>query len=141
MIQHQDRIELATRGRGFVEITDRVQAIVQASGVATGLVHVFCTHTSCSLCIQENADPSARSDMEDWLERIAPENDARYTHTSEGPDDMPSHLRAMVTKTYETIPVKNGRAAFGTWQGLYLCEHRARPHTRRLLVHVTGATS
>ncbi len=141
MKQHQERIELRTNGRGFVEITDRVQAIVRASGVATGLVHVYCTHTSCSLVIQENADPSARRDMEDWLERIAPENDPRYTHTSEGPDDMPSHLRSMVTKTTETIPIQNGRAVFGTWQGLYLCEHRARPHTRRLLVHVIGSSS
>ena len=140
MKQHQERIEVRTSGRGFVEITDRVQAIVHASGVATGLVHVYCTHTSCSLVIQENADPSARRDMEDWLERIAPENDPRYTHTSEGPDDMPSHLRAMVTKTTETIPIEGGRAAFGTWQGLYLCEHRVRPHTRRLIVHITSSS-
>jgi secondary thiamine-phosphate synthase enzyme len=136
--QHQEGLEIATRGRGFVEITDRVQRIVAASGIHTGLVHVFCRHTSCSLCIQENADPSARHDMEEWLERIAPEHDPRYTHTSEGPDDMPSHLRAMVTKTAETIPVQGGRAVFGTWQGLYLCEHRARPHTRRMIVHVIG---
>lgn len=139
MRQHQEQIEVATRGPGFVEVTDRVRAAVRTSGIRTGLVHVYCRHTSCSLVIQENADPSARHDMERWLERLAPEGDARYTHTSEGPDDMPSHLRAMVTKTCETIPVADGAPVFGTWQGLYLCEHRARPHARRLLVHVLGA--
>ncbi|MHC4959136.1 MAG: secondary thiamine-phosphate synthase enzyme YjbQ [Planctomycetota bacterium] len=138
MKQHQEVLSVATSGRGFLEVTDRVQRIVASSGVRTGLLHVYCCHTSCSLCIQENADPSARRDMEDWLERIAPEHDPRYTHTSEGPDDMPSHLRSMVTKTTETIPIGDGRAVFGTWQGLYLCEHRTRPHTRRLVVHVIG---
>lgn len=138
MKQHQERIDIQTSGRGFVEITDRVRAAVRVAGVKTGVCHVYCTHTSCSLVIQENADPSARHDMEAWLERIAPEDDPAYTHTSEGPDDMPSHLRSMVTSTCETIPVVSGTPAFGTWQGLYLCEHRARPHKRRLIVHVLG---
>jgi len=102
------------------------------------MCHVFVRHTSCSLCIQENADPSARHDLERWLERLAPEGDPRYTHTAEGPDDMPSHLRALVTRTSEAIPVADGRLALGTWQGIYLCEHRARPHRRTLLVHVIG---
>jgi secondary thiamine-phosphate synthase enzyme len=139
MKQNQERIQVRTRGRGFLEITDRVFDAVANSGIKTGLCHVFCTHTSCSLVIQENADPTARRDMERWLERIAPENDPLYTHTLEGPDDMPSHLRSMVTKTGETIPVADGRPALGTWQGLYLCEHRARGHTRRLVLTVTGS--
>ena len=138
MRQHQEEFEVRTNGKGFVEVTDRVRKVVRTAGIATGVVHVYCRHTSCSLVIQENADPSARHDMEGWLERIAPENDPRYTHTQEGPDDMPSHLRSMVTKTSETIPVADGAPVFGTWQGLYLCEHRARPHNRRLLVHVIG---
>ena len=138
MIQYQQEIEVQTRGKGFVEITDQVRSAVAASGIRTGLVHIFWRHTSCSLCIQENADPSARRDMAAWLERIAPENDPRYTHTAEGPDDMPSHLRAMVTRTCETVPVVEGRPAFGTWQGLYLCEHRSSRHRRRLIVHAVG---
>ena len=99
---------------------------------------VFCRHTSCSLVIQENADPSASRDLMNWLERIAPDGDPHYTHTAEGPDDMPSHLRAAVTKTSETIPVVEGQLALGTWQGLFLAEHRTSPHRRRLVVHVTG---
>ena len=138
MKQHQRGLEIRTRGRGFTEITEHVRAAVRESGVQRGLCVVFCTHTSCSLVIQENADPSARHDMERWLERIAPEGDPNYTHTAEGPDDMPSHLRSMVTKTSETIPVRDGRPTLGTWQGLFLCEHRAREHNRRLIVHVIG---
>ena len=138
MKQHQERIEVATNGRGFLEITDAVHSAVGRSGIRTGLCHAFCSHTSCSLLIQENADPSARHDLERWLERIAPERDPAYTHTAEGPDDMPSHLRAMLTSTGETIPVADGRAVLGTWQGLYLCEHRARPHRRSVWLHVIG---
>ncbi|MGQ0614058.1 MAG: secondary thiamine-phosphate synthase enzyme YjbQ [Planctomycetaceae bacterium] len=138
MKQHQERVEIATRGRGLQEITDRLRAAVRASGVRTGLAVVYCTHTSCSLLVQENADPSARHDMERWLERLAPAGDPAYTHTAEGPDDMPSHLRALVTRTSETFPVVAGEPALGRWQGLYLAEHRARPHTRRLVIHVTG---
>ncbi|MHC4938110.1 MAG: secondary thiamine-phosphate synthase enzyme YjbQ [Planctomycetota bacterium] len=138
MRQTQEKLAIDTPGQGFVEITRLVQAVVRRSGIATGLCHVFVQHTSCSLCIQENADPSARRDMERWLSRIAPENDPDYTHTSEGPDDMPSHLRAMVTKTGETIPVSGGRLAMGTWQGLYLCEHRRRSHRRFVVVSVSG---
>jgi len=138
MRQHQARIEVRTPGRGFLEVTARVAQVVADAGVETGMCHVFVRHTSCSLCIQENADPSARHDLERWLERLAPEGDPRYTHTAEGPDDMPSHLRALVTRTSEAIPVADGRLALGTWQGIYLCEHRARPHRRTLLVHVIG---
>jgi secondary thiamine-phosphate synthase enzyme len=134
----QEGLEVRTSGRGFVEVTERVAGLVRDSGIRTGLCVVVCQHTSCSLVIQENADPSARHDMERWLEKIAPENDPGYTHTAEGPDDMPSHLRAMVTRTSETIPIHDGRLALGTWQGLFLCEHRRAPHTRRLLVHLQG---
>jgi len=134
----QEGLEVRTRGRGFIEVTERVAGLVRDSGIRTGLCVVACQHTSCSLVIQENADPSARLDMERWLEKIAPENDPAYTHTAEGPDDMPSHLRAMVTRTSETIVIADGRLALGTWQGLYLCEHRRAPHTRRLLVHLQG---
>jgi secondary thiamine-phosphate synthase enzyme len=135
---HQEHVEIATRRRGLVEVSEQVRDVVAAAGVRTGLCVVYCCHTSCSLVIQENADPSARRDLEAWLERLAPEGDPRYTHTAEGPDDMPSHLRAAVTRTSETIPVVDGRLALGTWQGLFLAEHRARPHTRRLIVHVSG---
>ncbi|MEE8104499.1 MAG: secondary thiamine-phosphate synthase enzyme YjbQ [Planctomycetota bacterium] len=138
MKQHQETIEIRTPGRGFVEITRELASAVTASGVRTGLATVFCRHTSCSLLIQENADPSARRDMEHWLQKVAPEHDPDYTHTAEGPDDMPSHLRSMITKTSESIPVTDGRCALGTWQGLYLAEHRARPHTRTLVIHVSG---
>ena len=139
MKQHQRSLVIRTRGRGFTEITEHLRATVRESGVRQGLCVVYCAHTSCSLVIQENADPSARHDMERWLERIAPERDPTYTHTAEGPDDMPSHLRSMVTKTSETIPVRDGKPAMGTWQGLFLCEHRAREHNRQLLVHVIGS--
>ncbi|MEM8883087.1 MAG: secondary thiamine-phosphate synthase enzyme YjbQ [Planctomycetota bacterium] len=138
MRQLQERLSIDTPGQGFHEITRLVQTVVKRSGIGEGLCTVFVQHTSCSLCIQENADPSARRDMEHWLAKIAPEHDPDYTHTSEGPDDMPSHLRAMVTKTGETIPVRQNALALGTWQGLYLCEHRTRPHRRNVLIHVLG---
>lgn len=138
MHQHQETLRVETRGRGLHEVTREVAGLVGRSGITTGLAVVFCRHTSCSLVIQENADPSARRDLERWLERIAPDGDPAYTHTAEGPDDMPSHLRAAVTKTSETIPVAHGRLALGTWQGLFLAEHRRRPHRRELVVHVTG---
>jgi secondary thiamine-phosphate synthase enzyme len=139
MKQHQETLSVRTRGRGFLEISGHVHDVLPNSGIKTGLCHVFCAHTSCSLVIQENADPTARRDLEQWLERIAPEHDPHYTHTLEGPDDMPSHIRSMITKTSETIPVVGGRPGLGTWQGLYLCEHRARGHARRLVLTVTGS--
>ena len=138
MRQQQDRLAIDTPGQGFVEITRLVQAVLGRTGIREGLCTVFVQHTSCSLCIQENADPSARRDMEHWLTKIAPEGDPDYTHTSEGPDDMPSHLRAMLTKTGETIPVTAGKLALGTWQGLYLCEHRRSNHRRFVIVHIIG---
>jgi len=129
---------VATRGRGLTEITDAVRAIVARSGVRTGLAVVYCRHTSASLLIQENADPSATHDLQRWFERLAPAGEPIYTHTAEGDDDMPAHLRAAVTRTSETIPVARGELCTGTWQGLFLFEHRDRAHTRMLVVHVHG---
>ncbi|MFT7622213.1 MAG: secondary thiamine-phosphate synthase enzyme [Myxococcota bacterium] len=120
-------------------ITRQVGQVVDESGFEIGLANVFVRHTSCSLVIQENADPSARHDLEAWIERLAPENDPRYTHTQEGPDDMPAHLRSAVTRTAEQIPVVSGRLGLGTWQGLYLWEHRRRGSSRELIVTVMGA--
>ena len=138
MTHHQETLELRTRGRGLLELTAEVAGVVERSGVRVGLCVVFCAHTSCSLVIQENADPSARADLLAWLERLAPDGDPRYAHADEGPDDMPAHLRAAVTRTSETIPVAGGRLALGTWQGLFLAEHRRAPHARRIVVHVHG---
>ena len=138
MKMHQETLEIATSGRGLIEVSDQVRRVVRAAEIRTGLCVVYCRHTSCSLVIQENADPSARRDLENWLERLAPEGDPHYTHTAEGPDDMPSHLRSAVTKTSEAIPLVDGALALGTWQGIFLAEHRAKPHTRQLLVHVQG---
>lgn len=133
----QDSLSVQTRGRGLVDVTDRVAAVVQAAGVRVGQCTVFVQHTSASLVIQENADPSVRRDMDAWMERIAPEGDA-YEHDDEGPDDMPGHLRSVITRTSEVIPITNGRLALGTWQGIYLWEHRRAPHTRSIVVHVQG---
>jgi secondary thiamine-phosphate synthase enzyme len=131
------RIATRTRGQGLQEITREVQSVVRDSKVNEGLCTVLVQHTSASLVVQENADPSARRDLEAWLDRLVPENDALYTHTSEGPDDMPSHIKAALTATSLTIPVVDGRLALGTWQGIYLWEHRRHGSTRHCLVHVT----
>jgi secondary thiamine-phosphate synthase enzyme len=138
---HQDRIEVRTRGRGLVDVTREVERVVGASGIATGLCTVFIRHTSASLVIQENADPSVRRDMERWMDRVAPEDPSAYEHDDEGPDDMPGHLRAVLTRTSENVPVTSGRLALGTWQGIYLWEHRRSPHTRTLVVHVAGVAA
>ncbi|MEQ8329811.1 MAG: secondary thiamine-phosphate synthase enzyme YjbQ [Longimicrobiales bacterium] len=135
MIGH---VEVRTRGKGLHEITRRVQEVVATSGVADGLCTVMIQHTSASLTIQENADPSARRDLEAWMERHVPEGDPHFTHTAEGPDDMPSHIRAALTATTLSIPVEGGRLALGTWQGIYLWEHRTRGSARRCVVHVGG---
>lgn len=130
------KLAVAVPGPGLHEITDRVVAAVSASGIDEGLATVFVQHTSASLTIQENADPSARRDLERWLDRLVPENDPIYTHTAEGPDDMPAHIKAILTATSLSIPVVDGRPALGTWQGIYLWEHRARRRSRTVLVHV-----
>ncbi len=128
-------MEIRTPGRGFTDVTRQVQAVVGRSGLDVALCTVFIQHTSASLLIQENADPNVLRDLGEWVADLAPES-RPWVHDDEGPDDMPAHARAAITKTSETIPVRAGKLALGTWQGLYLWEHRARPHTRRLVVHV-----
>lgn len=131
-----ERIAVATHGAGLGEITEAVNAVVRAAGVDTGLCTVFVQHTSASLVIQENADPTARNDLERWLNRLVPEGDPFYQHTAEGPDDMPAHIKAALTATSLSIPITGGRLGLGTWQGIYLWEHRHAGHTRYLLIHV-----
>ena len=129
-------LEISGHRRGLHEITGPVSDVVRESGLDEAVCTVFVTHTSAGVCIQENADPSARRDIEAWLDRIAPEHEPWYTHVDEGPDDMPSHLKAILTGTAVSIPVIEGRLALGTWQGVYLCEFRDRPGTRRVVVMV-----
>jgi secondary thiamine-phosphate synthase enzyme len=136
--QHQEVLSVKARGRGLHEITEAVAAVVARARVRTGLCVVFVRHTSASLVIQENADPTARADLEAWLDRLAPDDDPAYRHTAEGPDDMSAHLRSVLTRTSETIPVVEGRLGLGTWQGLFLCEHRVRAGRRSVVVHVSG---
>lgn len=135
MSPYQEVIEIRTPGRGFTNVTRQVQAVVGRSGLTTALCTVFIQHTSASLVIQENADPNVLRDLGNWMEELAPESRA-WIHDDEGPDDMPAHARSAITKSSETIPVSAGQLALGTWQGLYVWEHRARAHTRRLVVHV-----
>ncbi|MAG56759.1 MAG: hypothetical protein CMJ83_10750 [Planctomycetes bacterium] len=132
----RDQIRVETPGRGLHEVTHLVRDAVRESGIRDGLCHVYLGHTSASLVIQENADPSARRDLEAWFDRVAPDGDPRHTHTAEGPDDMPSHIRAAITRTSETFIVADGELLTGTWQGLFLFEHRHAPHTRRLDVMI-----
>ena len=130
------RIVIRTDGQGLIEFTDRVQAVVNEADQDDGLCTIMVQHTSASLTIQENADPSARADLEAWLSRLVVENDPLYTHTSEGPDDMPSHIKAALTSTTLSIPVIDGKLGLGTWQGIYLWEHRRRGSQRNVLVHI-----
>lgn len=138
MKAHQETLEISTSGRGLVDVSSRVARVVAASKVECGLCTIFVQHTSASLVIQENADPSVQRDLERWMERIAPEDARAYEHDAEGLDDMPAHLRSAITRTSEVVPVTGGRLALGTWQAIYLWEHRRSPHARRLVVHVQG---
>jgi secondary thiamine-phosphate synthase enzyme len=131
-------LEVKTRGRGLVEVTRDVCAWVRDTHFSEGLLTVFCRHTSASVIIQENAAAAVRSDLEAFFEQVAPEDPARYRHDDEGPDDMPSHIRAALTGVSLAIPLIGGRLALGTWQGVYLFEHRRAPHTRQLALHVIG---
>jgi secondary thiamine-phosphate synthase enzyme len=131
------RLEVATRGRGLVEITGPVADWSAAQGLETGLLTVFCRHTSASLLIQENADPDVQRDLEAFFERIAPEG-GPYVHQDEGPDDMPAHIRTALTQNQLSVPLLDGRLALGTWQGIYLFEHRRRPHRREVVLHLLG---
>ena len=138
MSAHVATIEVRTRGKGTIKVTDEVARIVAASGIRTGMATVFLQHTSASLVIYENADPSARADLHAFFERLVPEDGPNWIHTLEGPDDTTSHLRMALTRTSETIPVQAGRLTLGTWQGIFVFEHRRVPHTRRLVVSVVG---
>ena len=133
----QERLEVRTRGRGLVDVTHEVAEVVARTKITSGLCVVFVRHTSASLVIQENADPAVLRDLERWMDRLAPQGND-YEHDAEGPDDMPAHLRSAVTHASENIPVIGGKLALGTWQALYLWEHRARGHTRELVVQVLG---
>jgi len=138
MAAHADQFSISTRGKGTYEITERCAQIVRASGIRTGTATVFVQHTSASLVIYENADPSARTDLHSFFDHLVPEDTPYFVHTHEGPDDMPSHLRMALTRTSEVIPVMNGRLALGTWQGIFLFEHRRAPHARSIVVSVVG---
>lgn len=139
MWQATHTLAVDTRGRGLVEITQPVARWAEGAGMATGLLTVYCRHTSASLLIQENADPDVRTDLEAFFARIAPEEPGRYVHDSEGPDDMPAHIRSALTQVSLSIPLLAGRLSLGTWQGLYLFEHRRHPHRRELVLHLMGA--
>jgi len=137
MRQALHRFTEATNRKGLSDITARVAGWVGGQGIDTGLLTLFCRHTSASLLIQENADPTVRADMERYFDRIAPQSD-KYEHDLEGPDDMPAHLRTAITQTSLAVPVEGGRMLLGTWQGLYLFEHRSRPHRREIVLHLIG---
>jgi secondary thiamine-phosphate synthase enzyme len=138
MRQAHQTLIVKTQGQGLTEFTADASAFLRASGLNHGLVTIFCRHTSASLIIQENADPSVVDDLETFFSRIAPEGRGLYVHGAEGPDDMPAHIRAALTQTSLTIPFAGGELALGTWQGLYLFEHRRAPHRRELVLHALG---
>jgi secondary thiamine-phosphate synthase enzyme len=134
----QTALTVATRGRGTYEITDEIEGFVRGSGVRTGLCHVFVHHTSASLILCENADPTVRRDLETFMARLAPDGDAMFAHQDEGPDDMPAHVRSVLTHSALAIPVTGGAVGLGTWQGVYLWEHRTAPHRRRVTLTLDG---
>lgn len=138
MRQAQGILEVETRGRSVTDLTGRIDRWLAGQGIACGLATLFLQHTSASLTVQENADPDVLRDIESFLSALAPEDPSRYRHRAEGPDDMPAHLRSLLTQTSLTVPVAGGRLALGTWQAVYLLEHRRRPHRRTLVVHVMG---
>ncbi len=138
MSAHTGTFSIKTHGKGTTEITREVAGIVLHSGIANGTVTVFVKHTSASLVIMENADPSARRDLEVFFDKLVPENTPWFIHTQEGPDDMPSHIRMALTRTSEVIPIIDGRMTLGTWQGIFLFEHRRDPHRREIAVSVIG---
>ncbi len=138
MKQAQHAIAVSTSGKGLVEITREVALWLATQRIATGLLTIFCRHTSASLLIQENADRDVRTDLEAYFERIAPEEAGRYVHDAEGPDDMPSHIRTALTQVQLTIPVAGGCMVLGTWQGIYVFEHRRAPHRREVVLHLIG---
>jgi secondary thiamine-phosphate synthase enzyme len=138
MKQFTKRLEIRSEGKGLYEISDKVVAWVRETGLKTGLLTVFIQHTSASLTIQENADPDVIADLNDHFSRLAPEDNKLYRHTVEGPDDMPAHIRAALTDTQLSIPVVDGQPALGTWQGIYVFEHRKAAHRRKVVLHILG---
>ena len=135
---HHDQLEVRSHGKGLYEITDDVQSKIDKSGVRNGTVTVFVQHTSCSIVIMENADPTAQRDLEEFFDRLVPEDADYFTHDTEGSDDMPSHIRMVLTRTSETIPIVDGKMQLGTWQGIFLFEHRRAPHRRKVLITTIG---
>ena len=138
MAVFQKTLTFRTIGKGTVEITGEVQEVLRSSGLQFGTASVFVQHTSCSLVIMENADPSARRDLEVFMDDLVPDNYPKFIHTHEGPDDMPSHIKMALTRTTEVIPFSNGKLALGTWQGIFLWEHRIQPHNRRIVLSMQG---
>ena len=138
MRQAQDTVTIATEGPGLYEFTDTVQRWTAAQGISTGLLTLFSRHTSASLIIQENADPQVIDDLQRFFHRLVPNGDPLFLHTAEGPDDMPAHVKSALTATSLNVPVNRGRAALGTWQGIYLFEHRTQPHRRQVSLHLLG---
>jgi len=135
---HHDQLEIRTNGKGLYEITDEVQSKIDRFGVQNGTATAFVQHTSCSVIIMENADPTARSDLEKFFDRLVPEEADYFTHSSEGSDDMPSHIRMVLTRTSETVPIVDRQMQLGTWQGIFLFEHRRAPHLRKVFITVIG---
>ena len=133
-----DRLEVRTHGKGLYEITDEVQSKIDNCGVRNGTVTVFVQHTSCSIVIMENADPTARRDLEEFFDRLVPEDANYFRHDAEGSDDMPSHIRMVLTRTSETVPIADGKMQLGTWQGIFLFEHRRAPHRRKVFLTMIG---
>jgi len=138
MMTHYEVLRMGTKGKGTYEVTAAMRGIIEKTGVREGTITVMIRHTSASLVIMENADPDARVDLEEFFERLVPENTPWFTHTCEGPDDMPSHIRMALTRSSEVIPIHHGRMQLGTWQGVFLFEHRRAPHDRELAVMVMG---
>ncbi len=134
----QQEISVSTSGRGTYDLGNEIQRVVQASGIRTGLCHIFIRHTSASLMLCENADPSVMADLEAFMQRQVPDGDPIFTHTAEGPDDMPAHVRSILTQSDLNVPVTNGRCSLGTWQGIYLWEHRLAPHQRKITLTISG---
>lgn len=138
MRQFQETLRIETRGTGLLEFTDDVARIVRTAGIETGIAHVFCRHTSASLLIQENADPDVQRDLVAFFKRLVPDGDPLFVHQSEGPDDMPAHVKSALTQTSVAVPIAGFQMMLGTWQGIYLFEHRRRPHARQIVVHILG---
>ena len=138
MCVHHEKLEVRTHGKGLREITSEVQSKIDKSRVRNGIVTVFAQHTSCSIVIMENADATARDDLEEFFNRLVPEDADYFTHGSEGSDDMPSHIRMVLTRTSETVPIVDGKMQLGTWQGIFLFEHRRAPHRRKIFVTIMG---